>query len=177
MDNLYDTLYRECDYNEPGITGCEAKWQLISPFVERWNTKFAVDFGCGRGFYLRKMIERRILAVGVEFSRECCQRWLADVPHLCMNIVDYVFAEVDLALCMDVLEHVPDDSLWPILRAIHSSARRSLLGIANHSDVQAGKELHLIQQPLPWWNERLRQVWRYVDVLHDGGRFFVFRCV
>jgi hypothetical protein len=62
----------------------------------------------------------------------------------------------------DVLEHIPADEIDDTLKMLGAwAANGLLLTIANMSDVHLinGEqvELHLIQEPMPWWTDKLRE--------------------
>jgi len=113
------------------------------------NTKI-IDIGCGKGHYLRALSNKGFNnLLGLELSEECCREHLNLLPHINANFIDYNILikdkEFDLALCRDMLEHIPLDNIDSVIENIDRISNFSLLGIANHSDVFDGVELHLIQ--------------------------------
>lgn len=179
MKEIYDNLYRTADYNEPNITGNSEKWNLILPIIQQISPTNAVDLGCGRGYYLNKMLELKIDSFGVEFSGECCGTHLKNLPHECIDIDSFcsgVKDKYDMALCMDVLEHLDPRAINESIKRISAVSRDAIFGISNHSDIMAGIELHQIQQPADYWKTILSESYGHVEQIRDDGRFMIFHC-
>ncbi len=122
-----------------------------------------VDFGCGKGFFVRAVLEAGYDAYGLEISdyaREYCDPAVAGRlfhPTANKQFYDYGFVK-------DVLEHVAyqdiDDvleymaSICPVWLLCVPLARggRYLIG-----DYEA-ETTHIIREDLEWWVERVRRV-------------------
>jgi hypothetical protein len=82
-----------------------------------------------------------------------------------------------------VLEHIPRDGVDALLRDWRLFARSGLLlTIANMPDPHEVNgelvELHLIQEPMPWWTEKLREHFPAATIkgrhiLDDKSRFAI----
>jgi SAM-dependent methyltransferase len=156
---LYAEVFKDSAYNpaEPD------KIELVGEWLGRNTFKTIVDIGCGRGNYI-KALDYKITGVdpiGGDIKSDILGlegRW-------------------DGLYCMDVLEHISPEELESNLKHLVTFSDNALLGIANHSDVWNGKELHLIQQPADWWLERLSRHYSEVALTRYGERFFVFECL
>jgi 2-polyprenyl-3-methyl-5-hydroxy-6-metoxy-1,4-benzoquinol methylase len=180
MQHVYDDLYLHNNYNDPIVTGCETKWQVISPKIKNIRgLTSVVDIGCGRGFYLRKMIDAGIDAFGIEFSTECCLQYLQDVKHANVDIATYAANTSEkwmLAICMDMLEHITYEDVDNVIESVAKISSCGIFGISNHSDVMNGVELHIIQQNSIWWEKLLHKKYSHVEKIYDDRRFFAFYC-
>ncbi|MDT3848115.1 MAG: methyltransferase domain-containing protein [Vibrio anguillarum] len=171
---LYDTVYSENDsYN----FHYPAKDLIVDLYANKVSGRI-LDAGCGQGGNLKRLLDQDVDAFGVELSSVCCERHLSGLPHINSDIVSYansVEEQFGGVICFDVLEHIPEESLDENLRALSSLSPSALLGIANHSDIQCGEELHLIQENAEWWTNRLKQYYKsavcVVSFLNDT--FFV----
>jgi 2-polyprenyl-3-methyl-5-hydroxy-6-metoxy-1,4-benzoquinol methylase len=180
--DTYNNLYSHSNYNDPALTDNDTKWLVIKTLLpSTFNT--AVDLGCGRGFYLKKLLELGKSSIGVEFSESCCKKYLSRLPHVCESVTSFCNTkkEYDLAICIDVLEHIPEDQIDETLKSIKAISKCAIFGIANHSDILDGIEVHLIQENKDWWVSKISEHYRQIisaDVSHIyGDRFFIFKCI
>lgn len=181
---VYDTVYQHSPiYGEDmdAATDRRAKDSIILSTIEVFAPRTLVDLGCGQGHYVRTSRQRMgVDAFGVEVSSACCEKYLQDVPHI--NLDAQCFLQLGLAydflLCTDVLEHIHPQEIDAILTGAAAASPVALYGIANHSDVQCGVELHTIQQPPAWWIQRLAPLYDEVTLVNRmyGGRFFFILC-
>ena len=113
---IYNRVYEEdTNYAKPH----KPKINYIKKWVGNVNGK-VLDFGCGRGEYLREIMSQGNDVFGVELSKVCCEKYLKDVPHECNNIIEFAkkgeyFEKI---YSTDVLEHIPPNELDNTLDAI-----------------------------------------------------------
>ena len=139
-----------------------------------------LDAGCGEGIHLKRLLAKGHSVFGVELSTVCCERYLQGVAHKNTDLVSYAAEGHQYAgiLCMDVLEHIPPQAIEAAVAALAGMAPSVFLGIANHSDVIQGVELHLIRENAEWWKKLLQKYFQqvdFVDSFHDD-RFFLLQC-
>ncbi len=108
-----------------------------------------LDYGCGRGDLVRWMNSK---TTGSTLGFDPVTDW---------NVAR-MKGESDWIISCDVLEHIPSDEIGDTLKMLGTWAEKGLLlTVANMSDVHPinGEqvELHLIQEPMPWWTEKLRE--------------------
>lgn len=117
-----------------------------------------LDAGCGRGSVLRHMLDNGVDAFGVELSKSACEMYLQNVPHANADIISWADQGHTYPglICTDVLEHIPPDQIEGVIEALARLAPRGLLGIANHSSIHNGHELHVIQKGHKWWVSKLQ---------------------
>ena len=149
----YDKIYKQVDnYNffDP------RKNAYVDVYARSIRGRI-LDAGCGEGAHLKRMLGNKIEAFGIELSGVCCQKYLTDLPHRNVDIVTHATSGTtyDGLICMDVLEHISPAELEDNLKALRRLSPSVFLGIANHSDVQGGMELHHIQENSGWWLKRL----------------------
>ena len=183
-DKLYDFIYKKSPVYQESMgaeTGHDAKGSVVRTVVEAVGPKSVLDLGCGQGHYLRMMRqELGIEGSGVEVSRVCCETYLQAIPHANTDAITFLKEgkSFDFLLCTDVLEHIDPGHVEELLHWAAQASGEALYGIANHSDVQMGLELHLIQEDAAWWADLLARSYASVSLLGEmyGGRFFFLYC-
>lgn len=126
-----------------------------------------LDAGCGRGSVLRHMLDNGVDAFGVELSKAACDMYLQGVPHANADIISWADQGHTYPglICTDVLEHIPPDQIDAVIDALARLAPKGLLGIANHSSIHNGHELHVIQKGHRWWVSKLGEKFSKVTVV------------
>lgn len=179
MDNkdLYNEIYTK---NKAYNHNVMYKYVEVSKFAHSLppNPKI-LDAGCGEGWNVGKLIEEGFDTFGIEISDICCNEHLQNLPHKCTDIVSYSKEGVkyDGLICFDVLEHISHDDINDVIVALAAMSPRCLLGVAHHSDIQFGHELHLIQEGVEWWDAKFKNYFSSVQfVANLGGNFYLFEC-
>jgi 2-polyprenyl-3-methyl-5-hydroxy-6-metoxy-1,4-benzoquinol methylase len=142
------------------------------------DEKSAIDIGSGRGPVLLELMEvmpaDHILSCDLENFHDM------EVPFEVVDLTikndrDKIVEYFDLLTCLDVLEHIEEKYMDDILQFFKRTARKIIIIVANHSDVQKGTELHLIQQPMLWWITLFERYFKIIDSksIHDD-RAYVF---
>ena len=181
MEEIYNKIYDNVqDYDEM----IDYKIELINSEFEKFpkETKI-IDIGCGKGHYLKHLLSKGYNDIlGVEFSKSCAEQHLKELPHVNADFIMYSQTiedkKYDMCLCMDVLEHIPYDKIETMVESISRIGNNAVLGIANHSDIFMGEELHVIQENSDWWEALLLKYFSSVEKIYQRkSKFFVFRCV
>lgn len=133
--------------------------------------EFILDLGCGRGHLCRWLKQeypnKEIVGVDPVFYPDndgysFAEGNTSDIP---------LFSEV--ILCFDVLEHIHPDDLEKSLQEISNKTLTLFIAkVASGSDKcrfgrAKGQELHMIQEPKEWWQEKLKEYFRKVHIV-DG---------
>ena len=182
MKEIYDYVYKNVPGYDPRY---QHKFDVVDKqFIDRDKNIKIIDIGCGKGHYIRNLLNQQFTnIIGIEFSSECAAEFLTDVPHINVDFLDHSTKisdnEYDVGLCMDVLEHIPYENINQFIKEINRISSESILGIANHSDMFFGNELHLIQEDSTWWYNKLNEYYPTVELLYEtsSNRFFVFKCL
>lgn len=153
LEDLYGKLFTEKAYNKHLETEARYMWAATS-LPLKCNS--LIDLGPGRGTFL-ELVGR---------NRPEINLYAADYDNFLENKDNVIFYKSDIkdlkthkkfdcVTCLDVLEHIHPDNINVTLENISSLSDQFLFSIANHSDIQNGAELHLIQQDLSWWLDLL----------------------
>jgi hypothetical protein len=142
-----------------------------------------LDVGTGAGNFVRKVTER---FPQIEVSTCDLQKFHAfDLPFFAVDLCDpellkgLAARSEPLISCVGVLEHLPEELVQAAIAAIAQACTdTALITTANHTDIGAGgHELHLTQQPMEWWLDKLGNCF---EVTHSEpymkGRGLCFTC-
>lgn len=177
MDKIYTI---DKSYSSKQVSGFSVKIPFILNWADKINGKI-LDLGCGSGNDMGAIIDAGGEVFGVELSRVCCEKYLRIIPHENTDIITYcdgIKEQYDGVLCSGTLEHISHGEIDDTLSAISKASESFLFGIANHSDIQQGHEVHLIREKEIWWVNLLRKYFSTVTHLEElyGGRFFFIEC-
>lgn len=150
-----------------------------------------LDAGCGRGNILAYLLDNQISAFGIEFSQACFEKYLKRLPAANSDIISWASGNLGTyagCICTDVLEHIPFDQLDLTIQALSKMSPTVFFGIANHSSVHNGHELHVIREGIGWWVRTLGKHFSKISIIvpkeEDGvlrnhfnnEEFFFFVC-
>lgn len=174
--DIYNDTYKKIEnYNFHNLV----KDMYVDVYAAYINGRI-LDAGCGEGIHLKRMLQNGHDAYGIELSSVCCDKFLKNVPHSNTDILSFSKTKehFDGLICMDVLEHIPYESIDETIDALTKLSQCAFFGIANHSDILNGVELHLIQKDHKWWESILKKYYDEVYFFTDqfNGLFYYFYC-
>ncbi len=144
--NLTENQYSALHAVNPsyGRTGLRLR-PFIEPLIESAAAHRILDFGCGKGVLGKRLQVSRSLDV-----------------HLYDPYVSEFSAmpgdAFDMVLCTDVLEHIPEEALDPLLSEVADYAERAVFVISlTFADqlLPNGDNAHCTIRPKEWWRSRL----------------------
>lgn len=95
----------------------QPRFEFFDRYVSNWQGLKALDVGCGGGFSCEFMAARGALVSGIDQSRKCIdtaqnhaaiQNLQIDYQQSLAENIPYPNNTFDVAICVDVLEHVED---------------------------------------------------------------------
>lgn len=147
--------------------------------VELWNdlwerallpsVQHPIDLGCGNGALVRQWARTPMKRpVGVDW----CARAIEGEPENWDARADFCVANLwgsepvwsslpvfDFGMCADVMEHIPEPRVDPVLERIRSLVDGMVaFKIANFPSNFGTGELHVCQQDYRWWMDRISAV-------------------
>ncbi len=143
-DNLID-YYRETHATSLYGNTSVKYIRYLRPWITLAKPKSILDYGCGQSIFLD--------VLGLD---DDVRRWRYD-PAI------EAFAQkpkqpVDFLINIDVLEHIEEDNLDPILQDISASCKNAILVIDTVPAVRTlpdGSNVHRTIKPAKWWHEKL----------------------
>lgn len=164
-DYIYGNVpsYGQTDKSEPrfkialnianSITGCK--------------TVFDAGAGSG-GFYFH--VKKDFNVFGIEPSKVAIEKYLKYEQNIKCKFIqdiqkDYPPDISDLVVCLEVLEHIPDNDI-PLVyeNLLHIGRKYFIFSIAAHEDVIEGHDLHVNLKGYEEWESQLRQYFNIIKV-------------
>ncbi len=158
-DEKYSWLY-EHGYGDGPVEGTLA-WAL--PKLQKpWST--VVDLGCGHATARQWLYYDRYVGVDIASSQITALDEANEDPKSFFvhgNLEEIQFTEhFGLAICIDVLEHIPVERLPKVLDRIVDVADQLIVSVAtcpSNFKSREGKNLHLTVREFPWWLNRFKR--------------------
>lgn len=117
-----------------------------------------IDLGCGRGSLSNYFENYTGVDVSEYIIAENKKKRKGNFYHLSLDCLDSLYSsEFDVAICADVMEHIPEDKIENVLESMSKlSVREFFFGISTRKSVfldSEGDNLHLaVLRPQEWLN-------------------------
>jgi hypothetical protein len=172
--------YWERRYAKGGNSGagsygrlCEFKAEILNSFCKENAVGSVVEFGCGDGHQLT--LAQYPLYLGLDVSptaiARCRQLFAHDETKRFALLEDYDGEKADLALSLDVVFHLVEDSVFEAyMRTLFASARSFV--IVYSSDCEGRRSLfsHVRHRCLSAWVAANERGWRLAKVVPNQFR-------
>ena len=161
---MYDRGYYA---RNPSCLAQAAARQAFVSLVLARRPESVLDVGCGEGWLVQALRRQGVAAWGIDPTadlaavsrvRGACVRARADA----LPCAD---RSVDLVLCIDVLQHIPEPRLARTLGELARVGREFLFAVDTANPAREG---HRTLQPLGWWQDRCRQAGLVVGSVGRG---------
>lgn len=148
----YDTSFKKrgwiYGYGDGKATANNIKH--IKNLVEKYNAKSILDYGCGKAIH---HIEKNLYAdIGIH-AVELYDPAILEFSQLTNNVLDGV-------VCVDVLEHVPEQNLEYVLKTIAARAKHFIFFTISCNPsrdiLSTGENAHITQKNPEWWLKCLK---------------------
>lgn len=148
----YRLLHKTMPYGNTS----ESLKSFVLPFVRFLKPKSILDYGCGQSRLLE--ILRQESKVDAELYRfdPAIEEYEVLVPQ-----------KIDLIICTDVLEHIPEDGLDDVLKTIKAKSDNVIFTICCRKAVHNlpdGQNCHCTVKEKKWWILRLREYFPSIDM-------------
>lgn len=141
-----------------------------------------LDWGCGSGRATRLLQEAGFNAVGIDVAHNCLDERVAGCFPLIVasfaQLQDTQLIEADFSICVDVLEHINEDEVYPAVMTIEAKTRKqAFIRVANfkesHGEMLGTEQLHRIFRDAAWWENELGNHFYKVTRLYlmEDGRY------
>lgn len=153
----------------------EYKAEIINEFVERHSIDSVVEFGCGDGNQLA--LAKYPAYLGFDVSPTaidiCRRRFEGDVTKTFALIDDYHGESADLAISLDVIYHLVEDSVFnTYMNRLFRAGRRFVIVYSSNSDfVGGGVAEHVRHRCFTAWIEKNQPEWRMMRHLPNPNQF------
>jgi hypothetical protein len=160
---LYDRAFFTT-YGAQNRVYAEACDFVVEEIHRRFAPRSAIDWGCGAALHAAALAQRGVAVTAVDAVRVDED---LRAPGVDVRIADLtqpvpaglVRERCDLALCIDVLEHIPDADSAAVLANVTRGAELVILSCAPPG--QTGHH-HVNERPRRYWVARMAELgWRY----------------
>ena len=127
---IYTNAFSDNNYSKEHHVQYDWVIELLKKKYSMQDKFTLIDIGSGRGHML-KLIHNNF-------------------PNAVITSVD-----LDNFHNLDFLEHIEEKYIDDILTTFHDLSPYCIIAVANHSDIQNGIQLHLIQNNNYWWTSKL----------------------
>jgi 2-polyprenyl-3-methyl-5-hydroxy-6-metoxy-1,4-benzoquinol methylase len=154
-DALYGAEYYHSHCGDEPYTADSAVWQefygrIADEIVRSLTPQRVFDAGCAVGFLVAALWDRNVEAHGRDISSYAISEVRADVREYCAvgSITDPIEGDFDVVLCIEVLEHMPEDEAIAAIATMTRAAPRILFS-STPSDFE--EPTHVNVRPTLYW--------------------------
>lgn len=159
----YELLWQHPEYR--GVAPGEFLDKLFIRVSGAENPELVVDFGTGTGRGAWKLHDEYGLdIIMLDFAENCLddevkKRLGPDFEFYPHSIEEPFISGADYGYCTDVMEHIAEDRVDKVLKAIMASVPKCFLAISLIEDNLGsliGETLHLTVRPYKWWLDKFK---------------------
>lgn len=151
MSNIeqYKILHKQKGYGKSS----EKLYNDILPLVKEINPSSILDYGCGQSDLVGMFG-----CMGIKYD-PAIEEYSKYIPY-----------KVDLVICIDVLEHIPDEDLEETLLKIKVHSEKVIFDIgtqlAKHT-LPNGDNAHCTVKSIDWWINKLKETFPIITFVKD----------
>jgi len=149
----YKKLYDKGYGNHVGISPTVGKKDTIGSFIKNANCKKMLDYGCGSGKQYSKLNLDKEWGIENVICYDPAIEKYSNKPEYDID--------VDVILCIDVLEHIPESSVDYVLEDIFKYNSKLLIYNVSHIRAIAilpnGENCHITIKDSTWWDNKIEQ--------------------
>jgi len=156
-DNVQE-MYNTDFYND------HQKYRVLYDFIGdiiyvTFEPKSVIDLGCGAGFLLERLRSQGVSKIyGIDGSKDATNSWpehMQDVLEV-KNLMDFKPQErYDVAICMEVAEHIPKDKSLKLVTKVTESSKKFIWWTA--APPGQGGTGHINCQDVCYWVRHFEQ--------------------
>jgi SAM-dependent methyltransferase len=154
LNDLYRRGWYEVDQISYHQIECEE-----GPFAKRladWIAtelapSSALDIGCGPGTYVRALRDCGVAATGIDTDKR-----VVGQPHLQQQSLFELEQQAELALCLEVAEHIPAEQSEAVVQSVANAIRPTGRLIWSAAQPGQGGTGHINCQPKDYWATQLQ---------------------
>lgn len=174
--------YWEYRYRAGGNSGAgsyaqfaEFKADILNRFVTAHHVQTVIEFGCGDGNQLRLATYPRYLGFDVSATAisHCRELFKSDASKSFRLVSEYDGQSADLALSLDVIYHLVEDSIFEqYMRTLFEASNRYVIIYASDSADNRGHDgMHIRHRKFTRWLKENLPGWSLVEHLPNRYPF------
>lgn len=158
LENLYIEMHKQ-----PGMFlghSLEKHKDKIATYLNNHELETLLDYGCGKGVSWQGNSGLELCDM---FGVRDVRLYDPGVPRFSKK----VRGNFDAVICIDVLEHIPEDELDDVLKEIFQRAKKvvvvSFCTRAAKKVLPNGLNVHVTIKPYDWWVEKLEKAHQKIN--------------
>ena len=174
--DIYDKCFSFPEYNVHSLD--LFTYQYAFDFINNnVSIKSIIDIGSGRGNFLRKLAQcdRNLKITSLDISKyhnySKCDFIQCDLSN--KLDLDKMSGEWDIAVCLDVLEHLEENIIEDVVEFISRVGRMACFSINCEKDTRYGMNLHLTIRYLEFWEKILKNNYFIIDLVKLKNEIFM----
>ena len=155
QDELYDEEYYQCHCGPRPCVKGDHEWGafydlIAANIVRSLAPRTVFDAGCGIGFLIEALWDRSVEAHGRDISKFAIEQIRPDVRALCSvgSITDPIDGTYDLITCIEVIEHMDEESANQAICRLTESSPKVLF---SSSPTDFSEPTHINVRPPLYW--------------------------
>jgi 2-polyprenyl-3-methyl-5-hydroxy-6-metoxy-1,4-benzoquinol methylase len=158
----YERIWATKEYRDaksPGLIFLK-RFPVLDWF-EEYGVKSVLDAGCGSGKMLRRLrrLKPNLKLHGIDIANNAPSEDLRNLFTQGTLWDNSIYPEVDAIVCVDVMEHIPEQYIGHVLSNFSQFAEKFVfLSISlipdNFGSYLIGEPLHLTLRDLSWWFQK-----------------------
>lgn len=169
LQEIYGEAFADPVYC-PGVGPQCARYEWVGNEVSHRRPDVVLDVGAGRGALEGYVQGFSYTPLDIDNYGEF-DAWLP--IDLTVPTIFPFDKHQKFVACLDVLEHLPEESIPTAMETLSKMGEWFAFTIANHSDMQNGYQLHLTQRDRGWWMPHIMQRF-HVEREHSANRLMMF---
>lgn len=163
----YATHCGDLPYARTTTVWLEFYGRVADAILRGLSPRRVFDAGCAIGFLVEALWDRGVEAHGRDVSPFAISQVRQDVRPYCAvgSIAEPINGEYDLVLCIEVLEHMPEEEALQAIGAITAAAPRILF---SSSPTDLDEPTHVNVRPTIYWLRRFAEVGFAPVPTHDA---------
>lgn len=174
LPHPYNREYYESCLGPVPYSRYEGKWLqffglVADHIVRQIGPKRVLDAGCAKGFLVEALRDRGVEAYGIDLSDFAISEARRDIRRYCRvaSLVDPIPERFDLIVCIEVLEHIPEETARKVIANLCRSADDILFSSTPDDFTEV---THVNVRPRSYWNELFAEHGFDLDVEFDASR-------
>jgi len=152
--------------------------RLAELLIWKYSPISVIDIGCATGLYLKPFLDRGVKVTGLDSAKATLAKEVLQIPRSRIILGDITKSspkiKADLALCIEVMEHIPASGATPGIQHLTECANLIIFSAAQPGQGGVG---HVNCQPPAYWQsifanhgfERLQEDENYLKIIMSSG--------
>ncbi|MCS6297700.1 MAG: methyltransferase domain-containing protein [Nitrospira sp.] len=174
LSHPYTCEYYKSSLGPVPYSRYEGKWLqffglVADHIVKEIRPRKVLDAGCAKGFLVEALRDRGVEAYGIDLSEYAISEVRGDIKPYCRvaSLVDPIHERFDLIVCIEVLEHIPEE-IAPRVIANLCRSTDDILFSSTPDDF--AEPTHVNVRPRSYWNALFSEQGFDLDVEFDASR-------